>query len=136
MSEKAPVQLAIVSVSGDETIRQTVAGTRYIKGVNHYFHYEEQEPGMGRTRTLLKIGPDEIRVIRQGDVESEQAFAVGETRSGFYRTPQGTLQLTTETAEIAVELDEGVGRIRWSYEMRLAGEWAGSFRLEIEITSA
>lgn len=133
MSEKHPIQLQITSVNGDETIRQTVAGIRYIRGANQYFRYEENEPGMGRTSTLLKVSPEEIRVIRQGDVESEQTFAVGETRPGFYRTPQGTLHLTTRAESVSVELDNGIGSIRWSYEMHLAGEYAGTFRLDIEI---
>ena len=133
MSDKYPVQLQITSMNGDETIRQTVNGQRYTRGANQYFRYEENEPGMGATSTLLKVSPEEIRVIRQGDIESEQTFAVGETRPGFYRTPQGTLHLTTRAESVSVQLDNGIGSISWSYEMHLAGEYAGTFRLEIEV---
>ncbi|WP_040950573.1 DUF1934 domain-containing protein [Gorillibacterium massiliense] len=136
MLDKLPVKLRIVSNNGDETIRQTVAGVRYVRGASQYFRYEEDEPGIGRTITLLKISPEEIRILRQGNVESEQTFAVGETRPGYYRTPQGNLQLTTRTEDVQVELDEGVGRIRWSYEMHLAGERAGFFLLDIQIQPA
>ena len=136
MSDKMPVKLRIVSDSGGETIRQTVAGFRYVRGVNQIFRYEEEEPGMGRTITLLKVSPDEIRIVRQGDVESEQTFAVGETRPGYYRTPQGTLHLTTRTEGVQVELDEGLGRICWTYEMQVSGESAGIYQLDIHIQPA
>lgn len=134
MNDKDKVALTVTSHSNDETIRLTYTAERYVKEVNQYFRYTEDENGgMGKTVTLLKVGPEEIRVIRHGAVESEQTFAVGEHRPGFYRTDQGTLQLTTRTYEVAVRLEEGSGRVEWSYDLDLAGEAVGSYRLCVEV---
>jgi len=134
MNDKNRVALTVTSRSNEETIRLSYMADRYVKGVNQYFRYTEDENGdLGKTVTLLKVGPEEIRVIRHGAVESEQTFAVGEHRPGFYRTDQGTLQLSTRTYEVAVRLEEGSGRVEWSYDLDLAGESVGSYQLCVEI---
>ena len=135
MNGKNKVMLTLNSYSNDETICLTYLADRYVKGVNQYFRYTEVE-GNGRTVTLLKVGPEEIRVIRQGDIESEQTFAVGEFRQGFYRTDQGTLQLSTRTSLVSVHLEEGLGTVEWAYEMHLAGEFVGNYRLDVKIEEA
>lgn len=134
MEEKTSVLLTVINDSGEERIRLSYRADRYTKGANQYFRYKEQED-MGDTITLLKIGPDEIRIVRQGDMESEQAFAVGEIRAGYYRTAQGLLSITTRTSRISVQLTEGLGTVEWDYELQLAGEPAGDYRLYLEIRS-
>ncbi|WP_159065758.1 DUF1934 domain-containing protein [Gorillibacterium timonense] len=132
MVEKTSVMLTVINDSEDDHIRLTYRADRYTKGVNQYFRYQEQED-MGQTFTLLKIGPDEIRIVRQGDMESEQAFAVGEIRTGYYRTAQGLLSITTRTSSISVQLTEGLGTVFWDYELQLAGEAAGEYRVTLDI---
>lgn len=136
MTDKLIVQLKIVSHIGDEMIHQSLPAQRYSKGANQYFRYEETEQGMGRTVTIIKVGPEEIKVIRQGDVESEQTFVVNEQRPGFYRTPQGTLQMSTRTSSISVNLQDGLGSVSWSYDLLISGESTGHYRLELEIAEA
>ena len=136
MKEKSSVMLTITNDNGEESTRFTYPADQYIKGANYYYRYLEDGEGMGRTSTLLKVCPDEIRIIRQGDIESEQTFAVGEMRNGYYRTPQGTLQMTTRTSRVFVDLTEGLGSVEWAYELQLAGEPAGDYRLRIEIAPA
>lgn len=132
MENKQRVLLTVVNDTGDETLRLSYPADRYVKGSNQYYRYREQED-MGNTSTLLKIGPDEIRIVRQGDMESEQAFAVGELRTGYYRTDQGLLSIATRTSRISVRLHEGIGTVEWDYELQLAGEPAGNYRLALEI---
>lgn len=132
MEDKKRVMLTVVNDSGEETIRLSYPADCYAKGTNQYYRYKEQED-MGNTSTLLKIGPDEIRIIRQGEMESEQAFAVGELRSGYYRTAQGMLSIATRTSRVSVQLIEGIGTVEWDYELQLAGEPAGNYRLALDI---
>ncbi|MCL6458452.1 MAG: DUF1934 domain-containing protein [Gorillibacterium sp.] len=137
MNIKTKVTLTVTSYTNEETIRLSYLADRYVKGVNQYFRYiEDSNEGMGQTVTLLKVGPEEIRIIRHGDIESEQTFAVGELRPGFYQTKQGTLQLETRTSHVSVHLEEGIGTVEWTYEMQLAGEPVGSYRLNVEIGEA
>ena len=41
--------------------------------------------------------------------------------------------MSTRTYEVAVRLEEGSGRVEWSYDLDLAGESVGSYRLCVDI---
>lgn len=133
MEGKRSVRLTVVNDTGEERIEMGYDADLYRKGANTYYRYREQEE-MGDTFTLLKIGPEEIRIVRQGEMESEQAFAVGEARTGYYRTAQGLLSLATRTSRISVQLEEGIGTVEWEYDLELAGDAAGTYRLFVHIT--
>ncbi|WJH35761.1 DUF1934 domain-containing protein [Paenibacillus sp. CC-CFT747] len=128
------VTLQINSRIDGEEIRQSFSAERYRKGDSFYFRYRETDPAMGRTATILKVAPGEIRILRHGDVESEQTFVPDGRRNGFYQTPQGLLELGTETRELAVRLVNGTGTVSWSYDLFVSGEPSGTCRLEIIVT--
>ncbi|MEO3946099.1 DUF1934 domain-containing protein [Gorillibacterium sp. CAU 1737] len=132
MEGKRSVRLTVVNDTGEERMVMSYDADLYRKGANTYYRYREQEE-MGDTVTLLKIGPEEIRIVRQGEMESEQAFAVGEARTGYYRTAQGLLSLATRTSRIAVQLEEGIGTVEWEYSLELAGDAAGTYRISIHM---
>jgi uncharacterized beta-barrel protein YwiB (DUF1934 family) len=132
MEDNKRVLLTVVNDTGDEKIEQSYLADRYARGSHDYYRYREQAE-LGDTSTLLKIGVNEIRIIRQGDMASEQAFAEGELRTGYYRTAQGKLSLSTRTSRMSVRLVDGVGEVEWDYELELAGDPAGVYRLALQI---
>jgi uncharacterized beta-barrel protein YwiB (DUF1934 family) len=136
MAESRKVNIRIVSRAGDETIEQQIEGSLYIKNGHAYIRYEEPFERMGRTVTLVKIDPGEIKIIRRGDIASEQLFAIGLRTSGVYETPQSVLQLSMFTHRIDARLQSGIGAVEWSYDLYVAGELAGTYALQIEIQEA
>ncbi|NEW07591.1 DUF1934 domain-containing protein [Paenibacillus sp. SYP-B3998] len=133
MTAKQRVRIRIESRSGSETTVQRARGDLYRKGNHTYIRYEEEPNELGRTVTLIKLEENQIRIIRQGDVQAEQTFVVGEKRIGFYQTPQGRLELEIETHELTSEAEAGIGITRWSYDLYASGTHAGKYRIKLLI---
>ena len=53
---------------------QKARGDLYRKGDHTYIRYEEEPNELGRTVTLIKLEDNQIRIVRQGDVQAEQTF--------------------------------------------------------------
>jgi uncharacterized beta-barrel protein YwiB (DUF1934 family) len=133
MTAKRRVRIRIESRSGSETTVQKAKGELYLKGEHIYIRYEEAPNELGRTVTLIKLETNQIRIIRQGDVQAEQTFVPGEKRIGFYQTPQGKLELEIETHELKAEAVQGIGITRWSYDLYASGTHAGHFQIKLLI---
>lgn len=127
------VELNIRSRSDSGTVVQKAQGVRYERGGKLYYHYKEPESEMGHITAILRVEPGMIRLLRQGDVRSEQQFRVGKRMPGFYDTAMGRLELDTETRDLRNQLDNGIGRLSWSYDLYVSGEHAGRYELEMEI---
>jgi uncharacterized beta-barrel protein YwiB (DUF1934 family) len=134
MTEKRNVKLQITSQSEGQIIEQTFNAELYVKGDHCYYRYNETDENMGRTVTTLKVEPGQIRIIRHGDVQSEQSFALQSHKTFYYQTPQGRLELTTFTHVINVGLVEQIGTISWSYDLFVSDELSGTYSLTIEIS--
>ncbi|OPH49001.1 hypothetical protein BC351_37865 [Paenibacillus ferrarius] len=133
MTAKARVRIRIESRSGSETTVQKARGDLYRKGNHTYIRYEEEPNELGRTVTLIKLEENQIRIVRQGDVQAEQTFVAGEKRIGYYQTPQGRLELEIETHELKSEAEQGIGITRWSYDLYASGAHAGAYRIKLLI---
>lgn len=133
MTVNRTVHLKITSESEGQFIEQAFKAELYVKGDHIYYRYNEIDENMGRTITTLKVEPQQIRIIRQGDIQSEQAFALRSHKSFFYQTPQGKLELSTYTHEINSCLTDQVGTISWSYDLYVSDELSGTYALKVEI---
>lgn len=132
-TQKRRVRIRIESKQGEQQTLQLVEGDLYPKGDHLYIRYEEAESELGRTATLLKLEPGLIRIIRQGDVESEQSFVPGERRIGFYQTVQGRMELEMHTRDLTSDVQDGLGWVTWSYELWVQGEPAGLYEIKLVI---
>ncbi len=70
-------------------------------------YHENEDSGLGDTVTVLKWTGDRLVVVRSGDVESRQEFAVGLHKTGMYRTPHGNIELDYETLQLSSEQHPG-----------------------------
>jgi uncharacterized beta-barrel protein YwiB (DUF1934 family) len=133
MTAKQRVQIQIESrVDGQKTL-QEANGDLYLKGDHAYIRYEEAAAELGRTITLIRLEHTQLKIIRQGDIASEQTFVPGEKRIGFYQTAQGKLELEVHTHKWSADLRSGLGSMSWSYDLYMAGEHAGLYRLKLSI---
>jgi uncharacterized beta-barrel protein YwiB (DUF1934 family) len=131
--DKRRVRIRIESGMNGSRTNLQAAGELYAKGHHYYLRYEEPSPDFGRTVTTVRIAREEIKIIRHGDIRSEQSFAPGEQRPGYYQTAQGRLELSARTHKLDIALDSGLGTVRWSYDLYVSGEHAGTYRLKLSI---
>lgn len=132
---KRQVSIRIESVSGGDRIVQEASGVLYPKGDHVYLRYAETEGELGETQTTIRLDGKEIRIVRSGDIRSEQRFSVGTPFRGYYATPQGRLELEIVTKSLRTELPvSGSGELKavWSYELLVGGDLAGMYRLKLE----
>jgi uncharacterized beta-barrel protein YwiB (DUF1934 family) len=130
---KQRVRIRIESKQEGQETLQLAQGDLYPKGKHFYIRYEEAEAELGRTTTLLKLETGQLRIIRQGDVESEQKFVPGERSVGFYQTTQGRLELEMHTHGMSSDLNLGLGWVSWSYDLIVQGEPAGFYEIKLVI---
>jgi uncharacterized beta-barrel protein YwiB (DUF1934 family) len=130
---KQRVRIRIESRQGGLETLQLTQGDLYPKGKHFYIRYEEAESELGRTTTLLKLETGQMRIIRHGDVESEQLFVPGERSMGFYQTTQGRLELEVNTHGMSSDLNHGLGWVSWSYDLIVQGEPAGLYEIKLVI---
>jgi len=142
MKTKKTVQLQITSMSDGGQIQQYFQAELFLKGMHIYVRYAEVDPDMGQTTTTLKFAMqlnadpenDTIRIIRHGEIQSEQSFVLHKLRTGFYQTPQGNMDMVTYTHWLSLNLnDEYMGEVIWNYDLFVSGDLAGTYILKVEI---
>ncbi|NHN31980.1 DUF1934 domain-containing protein [Paenibacillus agricola] len=134
MGESVKVKIQIESyIDEDPGIKQDMEGDLYLKGNHYYLRYKEADPEMAGTTTLIKLEDGLVRIIRQGSVRSEQTFKAGQRLKGYYDAPQGKLELETDTEQLTLELEQGLGTVEWSYSLFVMGEKAGDYRLRLTV---
>lgn len=131
---KIQVTIRLISSGPEGSSDILLKGDAYIKGDTTYLRYQEPpEAEMGRTVTTVRIGRERIRLIRQGDFDSELEFASGQTIGSPYRTPAGIIHLETLTRSMEAVLSGGTGHLEWSYDLLADGAAVGRFRIRLEV---
>jgi uncharacterized beta-barrel protein YwiB (DUF1934 family) len=133
MSLKKSVDIEIHSKSDDQAVVQKVKGELYLRDEFVYIKYKEPDYEMGTTSTMMKLKPGYIKIIRHGDVQSEQEFLLHEKTYGFYYTPQGRMGLETYTHSLLLQLKEGIGSVQWSYDLKIWEDETVAYALRLEI---
>lgn len=130
-----PAIIVINSRQGDEASEQRIKGECLSKGSAVYVRYDEPEPGPtgGATRAIVKISKDELKIMRHGEVESEQTFQQGRCLPGFYRSPYTRFNLSTDTSRLESDLDGSYGIVTWEYDLLVHEEMTGHFVISLHI---
>lgn len=135
MADKKEVKLTLISRSEGDLVRQNMKGTAYLMGDQTVYKYEESNPELGRTSVTVKVEEGSLRIVRHGEVRMEQTFRPGLRTPGTYDSVHGRMELDVETSKLQVQLNEGLGRVEWAYEMYVSGELSGYFELSLEAES-
>lgn len=134
MPVKQSVRITLRSQQEEQIIVQQVQGDLYHKGASFYLRYPEMDEAMGRTTTMVKVETEAqvIKVIRQGDITSEQQFSLGQRHISFYRTPYSTMELTTHTTKLdIVTHNNNAGTLSWTYDLYVDGEFTATSTLTL-----
>lgn len=137
VSSKASVRITLDSTVDGEKLSRTMQGEWYYRNNGIYVAYEEEDEG-NRVRTLVSWKNGVLKVVRRGDAESEQSFALGDRLPGYYANGEVRLNLDSETTLLRVVSDTIGGSdeesqptlplvLEWHYNLWSADEPAGQF---------
>jgi len=134
MSAKRRVRIRLESVNMGQHIVHDAEGDLYEKNDHVYIRYEEAQTENGQTTTIIKIEADRAKIMRHGEVASEQYFVPDEMTNGFYQTVHGKMNLTVRTHSFHNRLNEqGNGEVEWEYDLEVMEEQAGLFTIKLMI---
>ena len=95
--------------------------------------YQESEvTGMEGTRTSVMVGPDQVVVDRDGNINSRMVFREGLKNAFQYRTPYGMATFGVDTRKIRQDFGENGGKMEIDYVMDI--EHAVVSRNKFQIT--
>ena len=136
MQEANKARIRLHSKQDGNVVVQEAMAEVFKRGGALYLKYEEPEADLkGRkTRTLLKIARDHLKMIRHGAVESEQTFQEGAALPGFYRSPYTSFNLSTRTNSLEIKWTGGFsGTVSWTYDLYVHEECTGHFDISLHI---
>ena len=138
-TQKTPVDVKMttdIRQQGEkDQVQLQARGELYKKNNTTYVKFTEDLEDIGKVSTLLKVGEQEITVIRSGAVEMRQLYQYGEKTEGSYETPYGKLKTEADTDQVAVMWSDSgrTGRIQFGYDLTLQGTVAGRYDVTISI---
>lgn len=125
-----------VDAAGEESrIALSVKGRRFLRGESRYVSYDDTELIEGEMiPTMLRVGTSEVMLRRSGVVRHTQRFAAGQEHPSSYRTPYGTIALTTVTRRLRARmLPDGTEEMYIFYTLYVDGVRQSDNMLEIRI---
>lgn len=139
--QKQLVRIRLESRQEDEQTIHEYEGEWIIKGRSSYLLYEESDEGGQSVKTTIRIGPNELSIVRRGAVVSEQRYVEGLRQAGEYSTKGLRFRLETETEHLSVTgAPAGEGPrlqlpldIAWSYTLWMDEQHIGRFELRLYI---
>jgi len=138
MKKNAIISIASKQSDGNEddgdAIEVVTPGEFYKKDNCYYAVYEETEiSGMEGTTTTLKIEEEDFTLIRTGTTNTEMKFKKYARDLTLYNTPHGALDLTVDTRELKMNVDNTGGDVFIDYDMIIGNQQILSTTLKIKI---
>ncbi len=133
----------LVSISGlqyevdrDEPIEVISVGQYYNKNDKHYICYDEVIEGTdGVTSCTVKVGNEQIDIIKRGASNVHMIFEAGRKNTTFYNTPYGDLQIGIHTGRIQVAEEEDKLTLEINYGLDINYAFIGDCQIQMKITS-
>jgi uncharacterized beta-barrel protein YwiB (DUF1934 family) len=130
MSSGIPIKLHIKSSQSDcqgaiDSMEFYTEGKYYEKQDSKYFSYQESEvSGLEGTTTMLKLGTEEVVLIRSGALSSKMTFRIGCETENAYSTEYGEFNLSILTHKIDINIcNDLINSVYLKYRLSInAGE--------------
>lgn len=146
---KRQVRIRIESSGGGQSSKLQAEGEWYETTTgSSYVRYPEPDPSLGKTTTMVKWNDKEVRVLRHGEIESDQTFVSGARMAGNYWLPassdpaadkmsgsqtRGRMLLECVTRTIAHKSVERGHSVKWKYELYVDGQYTGVYKIRLDI---
>ncbi len=128
MGKEVLVTVCGVQKDGEATpepIQIVSAGQRYEKNGKTYILYDEvvaedspTEIGQVVKNTIC-INGNQLDLVKRGATGTHLVFIEGESNQTFYNTPYGSLEVTMNTTELDIRLDEEAIHVVAHYNLEL-----------------
>lgn len=110
-------------IDGENDIAELITeGEMYDTPQSIYLKYKESEvTGLAGSDTTIKIGQDQVTILRKGSVNSQMIFVEGQTRFSHYETPYGPLNMKIYTFKLNKEVDrqQGIVNLDMKYQLSI-----------------
>lgn len=135
MRRKAIISVVSKQTDGDGNKIEVVTPGEFYKENNDYYAvYEETElSGMEGTKTTLKISSDKLLLLRVGTTNAEMQFKKNNKDITLYNTPYGALEISVETKDLKINIDNNGGDVLVNYNLAVAGQKSQNTILEVNI---
>lgn len=135
MRRKAIISVVSKQTDGDGNKIEVVTPGEFYKENNDYYAvYEETElSGMEGTKTTLKISSDKLLLLRVGTTNAEMKFKKNNKDITLYNTPYGALEISVETKDLKINIDNNGGDVLVNYNLAVAGQKSQNTILEVNI---
>lgn len=109
-----------------EIIELTTEGTIEREGDGWRISYEESElTGLKGVTTSFSIQPGKVTLSRNGALQSQMHFEVGQYHHSLYQTEFGALQISVYASQVDCELDEKGGTLDLVYAIDIENNASG-----------
>lgn len=132
----------IVSITGKQkndkldSIKMKAVANSYEKNGLLYVIYKESNLNKEQeTTTMLKIGKDNLTLVRSGGVKQQQVFIQGMESVSDYQTPYGILKMMVKTHRLKMILS-AKSTIEIDYSLYINGSWQSDNSLKISMEPA
>jgi uncharacterized beta-barrel protein YwiB (DUF1934 family) len=131
--------ISVVSKQSDgeddgDVIEVVTPGKFYKENDCYYAVYEETEiSGMKGTTTTLKIDDGKFILVRTGTTNTEMKFEKYVRDLTLYSTPQGALDLTVDTKDLKLNVNDDGGDVFIDYDMIVGNQQVLRTTLQINI---
>lgn len=135
MDKKAIISITSNASVENEDIIEVVSPGKYIKLEDGYKAiYEETEiSGMDGTTTILTIREKEVVLEREGTTSTKMHFNKSEPSVAMYQTPYGMLEISIDTKNLEVDMNEDGGKLQIDYSLAVAGQAPLDTKLSLKI---
>lgn len=135
MPQFTQVRVRLHSRHQGEDVVQDIPAEAILRGSTLYIRYEEpqESPLGGTTNVTIKIGQAELKLIRHGEVQSEQSFEEGKRLPGFYRSPYTNFAMSTDTSRLTIQREGLTAHVEWDYELYVYEDLSGAFAISLHI---
>ncbi len=119
----------------DEIITKS-SGVYHFRNHKHYIQYDETtEPDAPVSHNTIKIGSDQIDIIKKGREKTALIFHRSQETQTLYHTPYGDLQIGIMTTKMSVKEEEKEMAVWLEYILSSQGSRLSDNSLEIRVIS-
>ncbi len=117
-----------------EKVEVITPATFYDKGGNSYVVYDEVMEGMeGATKNVIRIGEEEMNILKRGAVNVQMLFTKNEKNLTSYSTPFGSIMIGIDTSNYQVKREENSMKVHVEYALELNYEHHADCKIDIEV---
>lgn len=134
----------LISITGlqheidqEEAVKVSALGTYYEKNGKTYILYDENSADSGKTtKNTIKIGKEQIDIIKRGENNVHMVFQPGKQKVSYYNTPIGELLVEINTTCLDIQEQNADNTdIKIVYDLKVNGTHISECIIKMNISS-